>query len=31
VARKADITLHLEKGALVEAGRLEGAIAGGAA
>jgi putative ABC transport system ATP-binding protein len=31
VARKADITLHLEKGALVEAGRSEGAIAGGAA
>ncbi len=31
VARKADITLHLEKGALVEAGRVEGAMAGGAA
>jgi len=31
VARKADITLHLEKGALVEAGRVEGALAGGAA
>ena len=31
VARKADITLHLEKGALVEAGRTEGAMAGGAA
>jgi len=31
VARKADITLHLEKGTLVEAGRSEGAIAGGAA
>jgi putative ABC transport system ATP-binding protein len=31
VARKADITLHLEKGALVEAGRVEGATAGGAA
>jgi putative ABC transport system ATP-binding protein len=31
VARKADITLHLEKGSLVEAGRVEGAIAGGAA
>ena len=31
VARKADITLHLEKGALVEAGRVEGALVGGAA
>jgi putative ABC transport system ATP-binding protein len=31
VARKADITLHLDKGALVEAGQLEGAPAGGAA
>jgi putative ABC transport system ATP-binding protein len=31
VAKKADITLHLEKGALVEAGRVEGALAGGAA
>jgi putative ABC transport system ATP-binding protein len=31
VARKADVTLHLEKGALVEAGRVEGAMAGGAA
>jgi putative ABC transport system ATP-binding protein len=30
VAERADITLHLEKGALVEAGKLSGAMAGGA-
>ncbi|HXN25353.1 MAG TPA: ABC transporter ATP-binding protein [Candidatus Dormibacteraeota bacterium] len=31
VARRADTTLHLEKGSLVEAGRLQGVSAGGAA
>jgi putative ABC transport system ATP-binding protein len=30
VAEKADITLHLDKGALVESGKLAGAMAGGA-
>src|SRR5512136_1774200 len=30
VAQKADITLHLDKGALVESGKAEGAMAGGA-
>ncbi len=29
VAQKADVTLHLDKGALVEAGKLEGATSGG--
>ena len=30
VAQRADVTLHLDKGALVEAGSLEGAVSGGA-
>src|ERR1700758_5491060 len=31
VAKRADLTLHLEKGVLVEAGELQGAVAGGVA
>jgi ABC-type lipoprotein export system ATPase subunit len=30
VANRADVTLHLEKGVLVEAAKLEGAFSGGA-
>ncbi|HEU5415768.1 MAG TPA: ATP-binding cassette domain-containing protein, partial [Candidatus Angelobacter sp.] len=30
VAKRADVTLHLDKGVLVEAGKLEGAFSGGA-